>query len=285
MAIAHLILAHSAPVQLARLVKALRHPEARFYIHVDKKVDIRPFRKHVQGEDVTFVAARVNVRWGAYSMVQATLNGLEEVLRSFQRVTHINLLSGQDYPLAPAGAIQQFSERHSEKNFMRFLKVETEWQEALARLDRYHLIHYPVVGRNRLANLLNQLLPVRRMPFNMTAVGRSQWFMITGEAASYVVRYLREHPNVVRFFKLTWAPDELIFQTLLYNSPLRSTLVNDDLRYIDWSEGKASPRVLTLDDADALLRSGKLFARKFDAEVDGGILDLLDSHMATGFIR
>jgi hypothetical protein len=206
MAVAHLILTHSAPDQLARLVRALRHPEARFFIHVDKKTDIRPFKEQVSGEDVTFVSRRVKVCWGGYSMVQATLNGFNAVLQASIPFTHINLLSGQDYPLVPPAAIHQFLESHPRQNFMRFLKVDTEWQEAIPRLDRYHLTQYPFPGSTRLAGLMTRLLPARRMPSDMVAVGRSQWFSITGEAARYLVSYLENSPgSITRPTKVQWS--------------------------------------------------------------------------------
>jgi hypothetical protein len=277
MAVAYLILAHSAPSQLARLVGALRHPEARFFIHVDKKADVRRFQAQLSGRDVVFVSEREDVRWGAYSMVQATLNGFRAILADGALFTHVSLLSGQDYPLVSAESICRFLRAHPRQSFMRYLHVETEWREAMPRLDRYHLTNYPIRGHNRLAGLLNLVLPKRTMPQNLVPVGRSQWFSITREAVAYIVGYLNDHQRVVRYFKLTWAPDEFIFQTLLYNSHLRPTLVNDDLRYVDWSEGKASPKVLTQADAELLLRSDKLLARKFDISVDSTILDLLDS--------
>jgi hypothetical protein len=102
---------------------------------------------------------------------------------------------------------------------------------------------------------------------------------LTAEAVRYVLAYLDAHPEVVRFFKLTWAPDEIIFQTILYNSPFRSTLVNDNLRYIDWSKGQASPKVLTEEDLDRMSESGKLFARKFDLVRYPEVIERLDKKM------
>ena len=54
-------------------------------------------------------------------------------------------------------------------------------------------------------------------------------------------------------------------------------MVNDNLRYIDWSEGKDSPKTLTIADKDAILASPKLYARKFDMAKEPGVLDFLDS--------
>ena len=74
---------------------------------------------------------------------------------------------------------------------------------------------------------------------------------------------------------MTWAVDEVFFQTILCNSPLRDTLVNDNLRYIALNEG-FRPVTYTIGDADTLTSSGKFYARKFDSNVDSAILDYLD---------
>jgi hypothetical protein len=98
------------------------------------------------------------------------------------------------------------------------------------------------------------------------------------------VRYLREFvaasPGVVRFFRHVDVPDELFFQTVLCSSPLRERIVNDNLRFIDWRDpASGSPAVLTSADFPALQASPKLFARKFDATADAGILDLIDREL------
>ena len=63
--------------------------------------------------------------------------------------------------------------------------------------------------------------------------------------------------------------------------PLKDRIVNDNYRYIDWSGGGANPKVLTLDDAEELKRSHKLFARKFDTTQDAAVLDVIDESLAT----
>ena len=72
--------------------------------------------------------------------------------------------------------------------------------------------------------------------------------------------------DYVRFFNVL-IPDELFFQTLIMNSTLRDSVVNDNLRYLDWSREPA-PAVLGVGDVDRMLGSDKLFARKFDETVD-----------------
>ena len=44
--------------------------------------------------------------------------------------------------------------------------------------------------------------------------------------------------------------------------------VNNNLRYIDWTEKKASPKTFTIDDLLNPLGSGKVFGRKFNEHID-----------------
>ena len=96
------------------------------------------------------------------------------------------------------------------------------------------------------------------------------------QVATLASDYLDKNTNVARFFKLTWAPDEMIFQTVLYNSDFRNKISNNNLRYIDWTEGKASPKTLSMEDAKYLLQSGALFARKFNLKAHPELFDFID---------
>ena len=84
-----------------------------------------------------------------------------------------------------------------------------------------------------------------------------------------------------RFVKYTWAPDEYLIPTLVMNSPLRETVVADNYRYIDWSQGGSNPKILTVQDFEGLTKSDKLIARKFDIKIDTRILDMLDEANAS----
>lgn len=65
MKIAFLISAYTDPKQLGNMIGALAAGNHWFFVHVDKKVDIAPFRDSVKGyERVTFVTNRHSVNWG-----------------------------------------------------------------------------------------------------------------------------------------------------------------------------------------------------------------------------
>lgn len=276
MVVAHLILVHSKPGQLMRLVKKLAHSKAFFFIHVDAKTDILPFRKALEDVNgVYFVDKRVDIQWATYSMVEATVNGFEAIVASGLAIDYVNLLSGQDYPIQPVSKFHDFLQMNPGKAFMQCLDIETEWTEAISRVRSYHLTHWSIPGKYKFQKALNLIMPRRKLPENLIPVGRSQWFTITLKHVVFIIKRLETNPAFSRFFSYSWAPDEIIFQTLLYNSTFRSDIVNDNLRYIDWSEGLKNPKMLTKEDLPSMMQSGCFFARKF-AENDE-VLSLLDA--------
>ncbi len=277
MKLAHLILTHTNPDQLLRLVRKLAHEDSDFYIHVDRKSDIKPFLPLLEIRNVFLIKNRVKVYWGGYSIVEATVSSFEEILATGIKYDYINLMSGQDYPIKSTQYIHEYFSDHPGKIFMHYLSLTDEWHEAMPRITQYHLVNYHIpAGRYRIEQVMNLLLPPRKLPDGMVAMGRSQWFTATPDAIAYLLQYIREKTWISRFFKLTWAPDEIIFQTILYNSPFRDKMVNDNLLFLDWSRGGANPKQLNMNDAERLTKSDKLFARKFNMDKDSKILDYLD---------
>lgn len=277
MKIAHLILAHKDPAQLQRLLSALDHPQMDFFIHLDKKSDESSFRHLASQRGVHFISNRINVRWGCYSLVQAQLNGIKEIL-STGGYDYINVLSAQDFPLRSAGNIFEFFATNKGTEFISSVAYDDDpawWDEAMHRVRRYNFQNWRIPGKYRLQFIFNRLMPARSFPLSYTLVGRSQWFSITTDCARYMLDFLDKHPEVVRYFKYVWGADEFIFSTIVYNSPFRSRS-KDNLMYTDWSEGKPNPKLLTVKDFDALIHSNKLFARKFDMAVDADIFTMLE---------
>lgn len=280
MKIAHLILAHTSPEQLARLIRALEYKDHWIFLHLDKKADLNAFLPLIKaGLHVVFISDRIHVEWGAYSVVDATIRGFRAIADSGVDFDYVNLLSGEDYPLKSPEKVHKFFQDNAGKNFMGFESVFFQWTEAIPRLRKYHLTNYQFPGMYFAQKFLNFVLPYRKMPPGLELMGRSQWMTLTMEVVRYILHFIESRPDVVRFFKLTWAPDEIIFQTILFNSPFRFSLVNDNLRYIDWSEHLPSPKVLVSGDFGSIMASDKLYARKFDPEKSSEILDRIDRLM------
>lgn len=280
MKIAHLILAHKNPQQLARLLDALAHPDVHCYVHLDQKTDAAPFAYLRHRPGVFFTRTRLSVAWGGYSLTRVVLDCLGELLAHPARYECLNVLSAQDYPLQPAAHTQAFLEAHQGRSFMECESAGSVWWQAnQQRVTRYYLTDFQFAGRYAVQRVLNAVLPARRFPLAGTLHGGPMggWYTLSRAAAEFVVSFVAGHPRLRRFARLTWGSDEFLVPTILLNSPLASTIVaTDNLRYIDWSGGGASPKTFTRADWPALQASPKLWARKFDLDVDSTPLDLLD---------
>ena len=68
----------------------------------------------------------------------------------------------------------------------------------------------------------------------------------------------------------------LYFKLYFLIPSIKKNRVNDNLRYIDCTEKKASTKTFTIDDLLNLLASGKLFGRKFNERIYNAIVEELD---------
>jgi len=280
MRIDYLIRAHTAPEQLARLVGRLNEGDVRFYVHVNQLTDDETFAAMQAGlagrENVVWVP-RVKCYWGGFSLLRATLVGIESILASGDLPDHAVLLSGQDYPLRPPTEIERYFAARNGRNLLNHFRLPApEWAGEGGGLNR---LRYPHFERARYKTRLLRLPVPRRLPEGLEPYGGMAFWALTGETLAWLMRFLGERPEVLRFFRRTKMPDELFFQTVLLSS-LAETVDNELLHYLDWSSGSAHPATLTVADLPKLRASGRLFARKFDASVDSEILDLLDAEPA-----
>jgi hypothetical protein len=279
MKVAHLILAHAYPQMLERLVKKLLHPSADIYIQLDKKTDMLAFAHLATIENVQFVDKRIKTEWGDYSLVEATLTGFKYILDTGLTYSHINLLSGQDYPIRPLDEFHDFLVRNLDTSFIKAVDLRgDEWPDGKDRLIKYSLGDYRLPGKYKWQTLANKFLPRRQLPASLIPYGRSQWLTITPECAQYAIGVIQNDAALRRYFRMTWAVDEIFFQTILFNSPLKEKLINDNLRYIE-QFGAKRPNIFTLKDAPKLIASGCFFARKFDDEADMLVYEALDSNV------
>lgn len=276
MKIAHLILTYTNPKLTERLIKRLAHQQFDFYIHVDKKFSIEPYRYLKAYPNVYLIEDREDVRWAGYNTIKATFKCIKEIVASGIQYDYINFISGQDYPIKSPEYMLEFFKRNRGKQFIEFQSIENHWVEAQERINRYHFVNFTFKGRYLVERLLNLFAPKRTMPDDLKPYGKAMFWMLNPERAMYVVNYVESRPHLQRFFLFTWGSDEFVFQTILMNSPYKDELVNNDYRYIDWSAGGSHPKVLKVDDFERLKSSDDLFARKFAPNEKNKLLDMLD---------
>lgn len=98
----------------------------------------------------------------------------------------------------------------------------------------------------------------------------ANWCSITHDLA----RYLLENEKLIRkHFSNSVCADEVFVHTMAFNSRFADRIVKESMCYTDWDRG--SPHTFTAEDYDELIAKPALFARKFDAEKDMQIVDML----------
>ena len=271
---------------------------ARFYIHVDAKTDIAPFRRAAIGiPNVHFCAPRVEVTWAAFSVVEATLHLIEAALDDDDDCCgHHVLLSGADYPIATNAEILSFFARHSQRQFIRRFAIlqgddGQQWKvrgrhfRELA--PRHSWSRLPLFAFERALRLIPRPLP-QEWPF----MCGSQWWALTADCARYCLDFARARPDVMRFFRHVFAPDEIFFHTIVHQSPFVgaaepaeafSDVVTRSGSLAHYANLHHLPGTIiaSADDVRAALgaRPHRLFARKFASGVSAHAIRLLDNEL------
>lgn len=289
---AYLIAAHDKPAQLRTLLTLLDHPDNDIYLHIDRKAngfsenDLRA----AAPQSRMFFTPRLDARWGDEAFIDVIVSLLR--LASAEEHAYYHLLSGADLPLQSQEEIHAFFAAHAGQEFVDFDRETVDAAMLRQRIGRWHIrqpLHplakkvYRVVEACWLD--LQKLFRVDRLKNCPVAFQKGAvWFSITHACAVYALGQVDSNRA---YFARSVCADELWMQTALTGSPFmekRAFLGYGDecaatMRFVDWSDGGRSPRVLRTEDYAALMESGMLFARKFDETKDGEIIRRIAAHI------
>lgn len=312
MKIAYLILAHQYPEQLIRLILSRNTENTSFFIHINQRTDRETYNKFVKTlshlPNVHFIKRKVIYMFD-FGHTEASLQGIKEVIESKVYFDWIILSTGQDYSIKSKDYIENFFQENRGKIFIDYmdnLKVtDGLWPNRGAdNINYWHVrlwtLRFVFPGllnlnsHNRYCNSekpwyqmlaavwdrVAPLFPIKRkFPEGFIPFRGSAYWCFPRDCVEYIYEFINtdKGKGFVNYFKYVDGPDEMFFQTLLLNSPLKERVVNDNLFFIDWENPNPScPRVFEKCDFERLVNSPKLFARKFDATRDVDILDMLD---------
>jgi len=276
MKVAYLILAHQHPELLARLIRRLLDANGLVAIHFDASCgdafvsDLRALLGQDFGRLV--LVDRVAVVWGEWSLVEATLNGLRAISQLDQQPDYVYLLSGSDYPIRPLHELDEFLERNRGMEFIEsFDDRQHRWVKRGIQSERY-LYRFPFNwGKNprlfSLATKLQQMLGwTRRMPAGIEPHFGSQWWVLTWVSCEAILKCC-DNPALVQFFRGTWVPDELFFQTMIRHVARPKRIRNHPLTLYQFSDS-GTPVVYCNGHEDYLARQNFFFARKISPWAD-----------------
>ncbi len=151
MKIAYLILAHNNIKHLNRLISKLDNGRNLFFIHLDKKNE-KDINKIVKGKNIKIIS-QYDVKWGGFSIVQATIALISEASKS-ERCDFYSLLSGVDYPIISNSKIEEFLLSNIGANFINVVKMPVE-SKPISRVSKFYL-----EGAHRTSGLKTKILKI-----------------------------------------------------------------------------------------------------------------------------
>lgn len=288
-----LILLHNNYEQVRKLITLFDKEDSYIFLHVDKKSkltdkDISLFFQSAQIAHIILVD-RVSVQWGGYSQIQATMSLFKEAIK--YDLDYYHLISGADMPLKSWKELDAFFEKNKGVQFVSY--VPDTYQKSLQKRIKYYWLFQEIIGNpkqviqqksiykifllcvQRVFVFIQMLMKVDRRKKNegiIFTIG-SNWVSITKGFLDYIVH---NEQWIRKTFNHTLCSDEVFVTTLLSNS-LFSKKVQPNQRYIDW--GRGNPYVFRASDYNELVSSGKIFARKFDQNVDSQIIEAIFATM------
>ena len=288
MRIAYLVQCHKNFDQVNILIKTLACENADVFVHIDANINA----DNLSLDNRAFVLPdkyRVKVIWGHFSQVQATMN-LIQYARLKRNYDYYVLLSGQCLPIVSNDNLFQFFSTHNGYNFVN-LAPSRNTTGKNTQFDKRNELFYPawMLKRGKLQVFIRRAYQFisggkthtfffikRRNKINFYY--GSSWWAFTNDFISYVIKFFGDRLFLSQF-KYTMSSDECYFQTIFMNSTFANTR-QDYLQYIDWSDStNGSPKIFKLRDYDRILASKKLFARKFDANIDLDIIHKITDNL------
>ena len=282
---AYLIMAHDDPELLEILLKLLDAPYNDIYLHIDvkAKINLERIRLCLSDSELHLVK-RTDVRWGDYTQTECEIRLLAEAIKTEHSYYH--LLSGHDLPIKPRKEIYDFFEQNGGVEYIAYNRPVLS-ESALGGVTLYRGL-FKKQRMERLSLSVQRKLKVNRgKKYGLTYMKGANWFSITHELATYVVK---NEKLCKKMFRYTKNSDEIFLQTLAYNSKFKERLCTDfsDLSYrvlesdkvmanyraMEWPDekGTAHPKVLTMSDLRTLKTSKAFWARKFESKTDSEII-------------
>jgi len=268
--IAYVLLCHKEPeaviAQASRLTAAgdliaIHHdaaaPRAEFELIRDRLAD---------NPSVVLVQDRRRCGWGDWSLVDATLRTLRTALAAFPTASHFYMLSGDCLPIRSAEQARAFLDADD----VDYIETHDFFTSGWIRtgLCEERLAYRHLFNERRHKRLFYLSLDIqRRLGLNRalpTGLGiriGSQWWCLRRDTVERVLGFCTDRPEVPRFFRHTWIPDETFFQTIVWHLVPATQIRCRPLTFLMFTD-YGMPVAFHDDHLDLLLRQDGLFARK-----------------------
>ncbi len=275
--IAYVLLCHRDPEGIIRQVERLTAAGDYVAIHFDARAGAAAYRQlqaAFQGNArVAFAARRIRCGWGEWSLVAATLHAVRAAEAAFPEATHFYMLSGDCMPIKTAEFIHQRLEAASCDYIESFDFFESDWIKTGMKEDRLHYRHLFNERRNKrlfyaALDLQRRLGLSRKVPDDLNMMIGSQWWCLRRRTIEAILGFCQSRPDVMRFFRTTWIPDETFFQTIVRHLVPDTEIRSRTLTFLMFTD-YGMPVTFHDDHLDLLLTQDFFFARKISGDAKG----------------
>ena len=288
--IAYILLCHKDPEGVLAQARRLTAAGDYVAIHFDARAPADHYRRIREAlrdnASVAFARRRIRCGWGEWSLVAATLEAVRAAEAAFLDATHFYMISGDCMPVKTAEFVHDRLEDDDADIIECFDFFDSDWIKTGLKEERLTYRHF--VNERAQKRLFYWGLDVQRrlglkraIPQDLRIMIGSQWWCLRRRTVERVLDFCRARPDVVRFFRTTWIPDETFFQTLVRHLvPATEIRVHTPtfLMFTDYG----MPATFYDDHYDLLLAQDAFFARKISPEARALKARLGDLYGQTG---
>ena len=300
MNIAYLIQSHKNVPQVARLVRAIQV--------LDPAARVTSATTSGTAPVSSLVSPRVRVTRdhgsrGGFHPVARWLK-VVDLIAEDGPVDYVVQISGQDYPVKPLSEMHASLDRSGD-GFLEFFPALTKdgnhwpvregrsrylfrWREifpirdaARGPLSALQAVNFvqPWIRFNVAYGGLKLGLRHRGLPSGLRCFGGSMFPSLSWRCVAHVAKTAQSREDIMEWARGSLVIDEAFFQSVLLSGQ-SFTFEPSARRYFQFDNSRyGHPAVLTRNELPAILASDAYFARKFDTEVDAGVLDDIDEYL------
>ncbi|MBC9246652.1 glycosyl transferase [Paracoccus sp. 11-3] len=268
--IAFILLAHKDPHGVIDQAERLTAAGDYVTIHYDQRAsdeDYRQIRDALAANPaVAFAKRRYRCGWGEWSLVAASLAAVRHAEQRFPLATHFYMLSGDCMPIKSAEYTRMFLESDDCDYIEAVDFDEGNWIKTGLREERLIYRHWFNERTQTRAfylslKLQKRLRLTRPTPHGLQMMIGSQWWCLRRQTVEAVLALIDQRPDLIRFFRTTWIPDETFFQTLVMHLVPKTEVRRRSPTFLMFTD-YGMPVTFYNDHYDLLLRQDYLFARK-----------------------
>lgn len=267
------MLCHTALDRAAQVARHLAERGCPVVVHVDKRVRGRDYdwlvRELSDLGNLSF-SRRFACEWGTWGIVAATQEAAAQLLKQHEGVRHVYLSSGSCLPLRPVEELVAYLDARPRTDFIESVTTADVGWTIGGLSDERFTLRFPFSWRrNRLlfdkyVNLQRRIGYKRRIPLGLMPHLGSQWWCLTRQTLTAILDD-PERPEIDRYFRKVWIPDESYFQTMV-----RRVSSNVESRSLTLSkfDFQGKPHIFYDDHLQLLRRSDCFLARKIWHKAD-----------------